>query len=201
MGKSSWKETWVVSDTHFSHARSLEFFNPETGEKMRHWEAGKVEEMNEHMVERWNSVIKPTDKVIHCGDAWFTKDGWKNVARLNGVKELVMGNHDDKDMALYTQFFKRLHGSYTVRTANRNHDLILTHIPIHTSQFGRFFGNVHGHIHRDLVKLPDGTPDPRYLNVCVEMIDYTPITLGECLERIKKRRDDMNWDEPSLGRG
>lgn len=195
------KETWIVSDTHFSHARSLEFVNEKTGEKMRHWEAGKVEEMNEYMVEKWNSVVKPEDLVLHLGDVFFTSKGWEILHRLNGEKELVMGNHDEKDMTIYTQFFKRLHGSITIRSKNRSHDLIMTHIPIHTSQFGRFFGNVHGHIHRDLVKLPDGTPDPRYLNVCVEMIDYTPITLDECRKRIKEQREALNFTEPALGRG
>lgn len=195
------KETWIISDTHFSHLNSLVFTDAMTGEKMRPWNPDQLQEMNEHMVERWNSVVKPEDTIIHLGDVWFTNKGWEILHRLSGVKELVMGNHDEKDMAIYTQFFKRLHGSVTIRSKNRNHDLILTHIPIHTSQFGRFFGNVHGHIHRNLVKLPDGTPDPRYLNVCVEMIDYTPITLDECRNRIKIQREAAQFNEPALGVG
>ena len=192
--------TYVVSDNHFFHSRSLEFVNEETGVKMRPWAPGQVEEMNEHMVRQWNSVVSPDSLVLHCGDVFFTKDGWKILDRLNGKKELIMGNHDDKAMEHYTRYFRRLHGSYTVRSRTGNHDLILTHIPVHPSQFFRFFGNVHGHIHDTLILGVDGKPDPRYLNVCVEQINYTPITLRECIRRIEENRDKAGYHEVSVGR-
>lgn len=193
---SNKQRIWCLSDTHFSHARSLEFKNEKTGVKMRPWEPGQVTEMNEYMVEKWNSVVDPADMVLHIGDTWFTKDGHEILSRLHGDKELIMGNHDDKATEIYSRYFRKLHGSYTVRSKNRNSDVILTHIPVHPSQFGRFMGNIHGHLHNEFVMMPDGvTKDPRYLNVCVENWDYTPILLRDAVDMIREARGSM-FDVP-----
>lgn len=50
--------------------------------------------MNERMVEAWNAVVLPTDEVWYLGDFSLSKKALVYVARLNGVKHLVPGNHD-----------------------------------------------------------------------------------------------------------
>lgn len=82
--------TWFTSDLHFGHARLLEL------------SAGRgrafvsVEEMNETLVDNWNSVVGGEDVVWVLGD--FDMHGKDAslalVSRLNGTKVLVSGNHD-----------------------------------------------------------------------------------------------------------
>ena len=61
--------------------------------------------------------------------------------------------------------------------------MILTHIPIHPESLARWGLNVHGHLHANVVKLSLAQiPDPRYFNVSMEQINYTPISL----ETVKK---------------
>lgn len=55
--------------------------------------------MNHIMIQRWNEVVKPGDVVYHLGDfAFFKKRDIDKVKELlqtlNGVKYLVIGNHD-----------------------------------------------------------------------------------------------------------
>lgn len=59
-------ERFFISDTHFSHARILEF-ESDDGRPVRSG-FSSVEEMDEAMIERWNSVVGPKDKVYHLGD-------------------------------------------------------------------------------------------------------------------------------------
>jgi calcineurin-like phosphoesterase family protein len=78
---------FFTSDTHFGHARIIELCNRPFA---------SVEEMNEAMIDNWNSVVGPKDSVVHLGDValgpWVEWDGI--LSRLNGFKSLVVGNHD-----------------------------------------------------------------------------------------------------------
>ena len=54
-----------------------------------------VEEMNEDMVKKWNSVVKPEDTVYVLGDFSLAFRSVEIFAfRLNGTRFLVPGNHD-----------------------------------------------------------------------------------------------------------
>jgi calcineurin-like phosphoesterase family protein len=65
--------------------------------------------------------------------------------------------------------------------------LVLTHIPMSPFGLDRREGgevkytlsNVHGHIHNEYVTDEDQTVDLRYQNVCVEMINYTPVNIED----------------------
>jgi calcineurin-like phosphoesterase family protein len=67
---------------------------------------------------------------------------------------------------------------------------ILSHIPLHPDCVGeRFKRNVHGHLHGNrIMKLNIQSPhelwepDPRYLCVCVEQINYTPVSFDDVLK-------------------
>jgi len=94
------EETYIISDTHFNHKNILEF------------EQSRLTAMNidghvdhdEWIIETWNSIIKPTDVVLHLGDFAF-----KNIPalqnRLNGTKILILGNHDRKGPKVYENIF------------------------------------------------------------------------------------------------
>ena len=162
---------WVISDTHFGHSNILGFKDSE-GKPVRDFSS--VEEMNEVMVEQWNSVVKPGDKVYHLGDVFFgSKDDFKSLwPKLNGSKRLVVGNHDDIKFLSSGGFFKKVM-MWRVFT---EFGLLLTHTPQHQSALtGRRTGllNVHGHIHQN------PSPKGSYKCVCVEQVNYTPVNIEE----------------------
>lgn len=149
------------------------------GTPLRPWSSS--EEADEAMVERWNSVVRPCDKVYHLGDIAIPRSGLRVLDRLNGDKVLIGGNHDakyDKDLPKYFR---------AIRAHWKLDHLALSHVPIHPDSLGKFICNVHGHLHYQQVLLPDGGLDRRYFNVSVERIEYTPIELN-CLKSIIEAR-------------
>lgn len=156
--------------------------------------------MNEALIENWNSVVKPGDLVYHLGDVVINRRYLNLVLpRLNGRKKLVRGNHDLFRLKDYTPHFEDILGVQVMS------DCILSHIPLHPDSITtRFKVNVHGHTHSRnvLMKNPHlgqyrhgedidttsvSVPDPRYLCVCVEQINYTPISYDEVRNQIKER--------------
>ena len=170
---------FLTSDTHFGH-KGVTVFTKTDGSKIRPWD--NVEEMDEALVNNWNSVVKPNDKIYHLGDVVINRKVLQIMHRLNGDKILIRGNHDTFKLHDYTRFFR------DIRAYHEMNGMILSHIPIHTNQLFRFKVNVHGHTHTNNVML-DGTDiaDPRYVCVCVEQTNFTPISLEEVKSIIASR--------------
>lgn len=174
---------YLISDTHFGHANMLNF-TLDDGSKMRPFKT--VEEMDEHMISKWNAVVRPQDHVYHLGDVAIKKEGVSLLARCNGHKRLVRGNHDIYSTKFYMQYFDEIYG---VRVFD---DLVLSHIPLHPDSLKSKWTNVHGHLHNNV---PQGSLGPKYYNVSVEMIDYTPISLEQVRERIQMQHFRMGgWE-------
>ena len=168
---------FFASDHHFDHANILTF-KRDDGTALREFDS--VSHMNEHMVNCHNSVVKPGDKVYFLGDVCMDRKsrGLEILARMNGEKVLIKGNHDQCKPADYLRYFKDIRGSHQFE------GLIMTHIPIHSESLARWGLNVHGHLHYNVVRMPlSQIPDQRYFNVGMERINYTPISL----EEIKKQ--------------
>ena len=175
--------TFVISDTHFNHANILNFTNYE-GEKIRPG-FDSVEEMNEHMIDLWNSVVRDNDVVYHLGDVHF--GGYLNetsnrtiLNSLRGRKYLIVGNHDHLNDPILHDHFKKV----TFWNYLKEHDVALSHLPLHESTLGEGKGgkntlNIHGHIHRN------PPPTDRHINVSVEWVNYVP---QEVSELIKNKR-------------
>jgi calcineurin-like phosphoesterase family protein len=172
------KTTFLISDTHFGHANICGFMRADGVTKLRPWDT--VEEMDEAMISRWNSRVQPTDKVYHLGDVLINRRAFATLSRLNGDKVLIKGNHDIYQLKDYAEHFRDIRAYHVLN------GLILSHIPVHDSALYRFGANIHGHLHERRVTLPGSTEiDPRYFSVCVEQIDYTPISLDEVQDRIR----------------
>ena len=179
------RDTWIISDTHFRHEAILGFTD-HNGEYTRPGFANAAE-VDELIFENWNSVVKPNDIVWHLGDVLFGEDKliWleNNFKKLNGKKNLVVGNHDNiKLMSMFFKEVKLLH-------QDDDRDLLFSHIPMHPSQTKRprpgvrsswedmpSFTNVHGHIHTN------PSPEGPYKCVCVEQTNYTPVHIDELLD-------------------
>jgi calcineurin-like phosphoesterase family protein len=171
------KNIWVISDTHWQHSNILNFTDSKTGNLVRP-QFSSVEEMNEVMIQRWNEVVRPGDKVYHLGDVVMGNDqeNWmkRNWPRLMGQKRLICGNHDNIKMLSSGGFFAKV----ALWRVFSEFGLILSHIPLHESSLvrgskGQQMVNVHGHIHSN------PSPPGPYRCVCVEQTDYRPVNIEE----------------------
>jgi calcineurin-like phosphoesterase family protein len=148
--------------------------------------------MDEAMVAAWNERVKPTDKVYHLGDVVINRRSLKTLARLNGDKVLIRGNHDIFLDDEYRQYFRELRAYHVMN------GMILSHIPLHSDSMGRFGVNIHGHTHANRVRKARGVdartgeilysdePDVRYHCVCVEQTpDFAPILFEDVIKRIE----------------
>lgn len=163
---------FFTSDTHFGHEKLCTTFKLADGSPARPFSC--AEEMDEHMIKQWNSVVRDCDTVYHLGDVVISRKHLHKLGRLKGKKRLVRGNHDIFNDSEYHLLFKRLLG---VKVFPK-HGLICSHIPVHTSQLEyRFKYNFHGHLHANKVLLPNGEEDNRYINLCGEHWDYIPQSL------------------------
>ena len=181
---------FLVSDTHFGHSGVCRFMREDGVTKLRPW--NDPAEMDEEMIRRWNERVKPTDKVYHLGDVVINRKALPTLARLNGDRVLIRGNHDIFRDDEYRQYFRELRAYHVMNGC------ILSHIPIHEASLGRFGVNIHGHLHANRVKKARGVDartgeilygneiDTRYHCVCVEQTDYTPILFEDVLKRIQE---------------
>ncbi len=174
--------TFLVSDTHFSHAGVCRFLKADNVTKLRPWD--NPDEMDEAMVKAWNDRVGPKDKVYHLGDVVINRRALAIMRRLNGDKVLIKGNHDIFHIKDYLEHFR------DVRAYHVLNGLVLSHMPVHESQMYRFGTNIHGHMHdrRVIQKVGDEEVlDVRYHSVCVEQLpDHAPMLFEDVLKRIKE---------------
>lgn len=169
--------TWLISDPHFGHANICRFLNDD-GSKLRPWDT--PEEMDEVLVSNWNSVVRPKDRVYCLGDVVINRRCLPTLGRLNGRKCLIFGNHDIFRTSEYLEYFDNCRAYWPLD------GFVLSHIPMHRDSLSRWKANIHGHLHNKVVLSSDGSPDPKYINVCVEKINYTPISFEEIRLRFKE---------------
>ena len=132
------------------------------------------------MIQAWNERVRPQDKVYHLGDVVINRRALRSLARLNGDKVLIRGNHDIFRDDEYRQYFREL------RAYHFMNGMILSHIPIHADSLGRFGVNIHGHLHGSRVKQA-GVVDVSYHCVCVEQTpDFAPILFEDVIKRIQE---------------
>ena len=178
---------WVTSDTHYNHEKIITFTDL-NGNRTRNFDT--VEQMNECILERWNSVVKPGDIVYNLGDVFFgDKEKFKtDWPKFNGTKRLIVGNHDDIPFLSGGSFFKKV----LMWRIFTEHGIMFSHVPLHISSLYRGTNsaplyNVHGHIHT----MP--SPEGPYKCVCVEQTDYTPVNIEDLA--LEARKFQENWQQ------
>lgn len=177
------KDIWFISDTHFGHYNIIKYCD-------RPFDT--ADQMDEFMVEQWNSTVKPGDHVYHLGDVMMgdRRAGARNLMRLHGKLRLIVGNHDDlKDPLLMNRFEKVM-----LWRNWKEIGVTFGHIPLDEEQLP--YGiQAHGHIHN---KLKDGP----YINLCVEHTNYKPVHFDEIAKRAEQlrkkypRRDQRRKEQP-----
>lgn len=149
-----------IGDTHFNHANIIKYCDRPFKD---------VNEMNEYIINKWNSVVSKKDIVYHHGDFAFNmtqEQAFDLVKRLNGKIILIQGNHDRKGIG----WFKSC-GFYEVSKEIIYKDrYILSHRPKQIDKIPEGFINIHGHVHNHGEDMGN-----KYMNVSCEVIEYTPI--------------------------
>ncbi len=167
-------KNYFIADPHWGHYNILSFTD-DNDVLVRPFSS--IEEMDDLIIDNINKEIRVCDKLYILGDVAINRRCLSILDRINTKKRiLIRGNHDIFKLKDYTPYFKDVR-AYKVMP---KHGIIFSHIPIHEVQLeGRFSLNVHGHMHHNFIE------DPRYMNICPEIIGYKPIELEEILERKK----------------
>lgn len=180
---------FFTADHHFYHANIIRYC-----QRPFH----SVEQMNEEMVRRWNSIVRPADTVYYLGDFSMAKRPVTLFApRLHGEKHLIMGNHDachpchkkkaESARQVYLEAgFKTLDLEQTMEIAGQK--VLLHHMPYLSGESdtggyalkhrefrpkddGRWL--LHGHVHEKW-KTKD-----RMINIGVDVWGFFPVPITE----------------------
>lgn len=171
------KKVFITSDTHFDHARIIQYENRPFN---------SVQEMNEEMIKRWNLKVSNNDTVFHLGDFCFSnKDRTTEIiSRLNGKKILVMGNHDrSRPVKWYIDCgFNEVY-NYPILYKEF---FVLSHEPL--TYLKPPFVNLMGHVHQSL-NYPTFTTNS--VCCCVERWNYTPVNFNTILMNLERLQRKM----------
>ena len=178
------KNIWITSDLHFGHKNICAgSSNWEDRSTCRPF--SNADEMDEVLIENWNSCVKPEDLVWVLGDwAMCKEEKAKHITNsLNGTKYIVLGNHDRKPHKMVEMGFTQTRRHYLTEVGGLN-------ILMHHKPRGKLVQEIeydillHGHQHsRNKIS---GTTS---INMCVEAWDYTPVPAEEVYIIARALRD------------
>lgn len=142
-------KVWFTSDLHFWHKNICKYCN-------RPFET--MEEMNQALINNWNSVVKEDDTVFVLGDMGFC--GYDKLeplmSQLNGKKYLIQGNHDSDKIVfrlyeanIIEDYYKMIEVTIIGDEECPDQQLTLCHFPmIDWPNKERGAWMVHGHQHQ-----------------------------------------------------
>ena len=180
------RDIWFTSDTHFCHQPAFL------------WEPRgftNVEEMNEAIVERWNSVVKPNDEVYHLGDFALNDidAAISYINHLNGTIRWILGNHDtDKKRVKIVDECPNVWeiGYADLIKYDKKFSIYMSHYPTLTcnyddKKFSQHVIALHGHTHQRTNWLH--TDNPFMYHVGIDSHNNTPVHIDEVLADIRNR--------------
>lgn len=138
---------YVSSDLHFNHDR--EFIWGPRGFK-------SIEEMNEAIIERFNSIVRPDDDLYLLGDLCLgdLEKGRECISRLNGMIHIVFGNHDtDRRKLMYAELPNVVELKDVIRLDYGRFHFYMSHYPtltgnIEKENIHQMECNLFGHTHQ-----------------------------------------------------
>ncbi len=192
---------YFIADLHFGHKNALAFDD-------RPFRT--IEENDEELIRRWNSVVTADDEVWVLGDvSWLPpKPTVAILDRLNGVKNLITGNHDKnlcKNQAFCERFaeitpYKEIH-------IRKGTGVVLSHYPIpcfnrHFSGWYHLYGHVHQSAEWQMMEncRAEFERDGKSCNMLnagcmLPYMDYTPKTLEQIAQAYGMWRNRENQKE------
>lgn len=171
--------TWFTSDLHFNHNKEFLF-------KPRGFNS--VEDMNEAIISRFNSLVGMDDTVFILGDIMLTKNDISLLRRLKGWKYIILGNHDtDNRIDLYSGVWDvcDIERAAVVKFKGTKDLFYLSHYPAltgnpndHHSTF-----SIHGHTHSQ----NKFSEHPLTYNVAVDAHNCEPVLAARMIMELKER--------------
>jgi calcineurin-like phosphoesterase family protein len=195
-------QIWFTSDLHFGHKNIIKYSNRPFDD---------VNHMNEVLISNFNSIISPNDQVIFVGDVCMgvRSETLPLLSRLNGIKFLIPGNHDDCH-EMYSDNFEKwktkriLYENYFEEILNSSYEFfgfLVSHFPYDTNEEdknARSFGNhvakdsgtplICGHVHEEW-KMKKSKQGTFMINVGVDVNDFKPISFDEILKIYESFKD------------
>ena len=169
---------YFTADTHFNHDNII---------KLNQRPFSNVEQMNNNLIQNWNSCVNDDDEIYILGDFMFNNGTGKEanniLNRLNGIKYLIKGNHDEnylEDADFEEDNFVWINSYYTFNYNKLK--LILFHYPI--LEWDKYYSDsihLYGHVH-NCTKNPDQQKrikllGKRAINVGVDVNNYAPVSI------------------------
>jgi len=162
------------SDTHFNHTGIIKYCKRPYAD---------VAEMNLAMMAQWNRTVKPNDTIWFVGDFGFhakhegTTPLDEIFSNLSGHKNLVIGNHDEKNPKVLALPWEKKVDLVTVRDEGGRRAMVC-HYPMETwKQAHHGYLMIHGHSHGSLK-----TKLPHRFDVGVD-VEPVPVRFEELWER------------------
>jgi len=184
---------FFISDLHFCHKKILDFDKRPFP---------NIDDMNECLINNWNSVVKDGDIVYFLGDFSFSGTAIrKEIAdSLNGTIYFILGNHDSYKNILKTNRFEDIISYGTeiyvkdesIVDTERNGGfqmIVLSHYPIivwNKCHVGSWM--LHAHTHGSLYATQKDILYRRKIeDVGCNVINYTPKSYVEIREIMNNR--------------
>ena len=137
---------YFSSDFHFGHKNIIKLDRPQFED---------IQEHDQFIIKKVNEVVKHTDTLWILGDVWTPRV----MKHLNGIKYLVLGNHDKRSMKEYEAYVKKVYKYPVYITSN----ILVSHEP---QPVPPNVLNIHGHLHGAILD------SPNHLNVCISTADW-----------------------------
>jgi calcineurin-like phosphoesterase family protein len=167
---------YFTADHHFGDSRARTFYRRPFA---------SVDEMDEAMIRRWNTVVESEDEVWHLGDVAVRQPADRVaslLSALNGHKHLVVVNNDGDAVTACAGW--RSVEAYAELLIDGIR-LVLCHYPFRTwRDMHKGAINLHGHSHGRL------KPLTRQCDVGVDVCDFRPIRLGDILGKPARPKAD-----------
>lgn len=182
---------WFTSDTHFNHENIIEYSaRPFTD----------LAQMEEAIIRSWNILVSPGDTVYHLGDfalSWGKRhakviDGL--LARLNGQKWLITGNHDRAEVVKNPRWVavKDYHEIKVDLGGEHKQRIVMSHYAMRVwNQMHRGAWMLHGHSHGNLTDIGGKT-----LDVGVDVHGFAPVSV-EAVQAFMDGRTVVECDHHS----
>lgn len=174
---------FYISDLHFSHKNIISMDNRPFF---------TVSEMNDTLINNWNSVVGNNDDVYILGDMfWNNNDIPDILPKLKGKLYLIKGNHDRPNTVM-TKRFVCIKEYAEIEDSGRH--VVLCHYPIpcyknHFYGWYHLYGHVHTsfehnmmlHIKEEMTALYDKPCQMFNVGCMLPYMGYKPRTLDEII--------------------
>ena len=169
---------FFTSDTEFGHKNIIEYTNRPFS---------SMEEMDETLIERWNEIVKPKDRVYHLGDFCYGSF-FKYFNKLNGSIHFVRGNHDRFPFEVPFLLEVYIPNLMDEIDPSRKKLIVLSHYSMRSwnlSHYGSWhlFGHHHGQINSYGLSFDVG----------VDTNNYYPYSLDQVIERMKELKPIVDF--------